>query len=161
MSFIKCATPASLLDHHRIPSLTAAICVSPLCLGGMNSGEAWKTTLSECTKETAFAMLDHFYAQDGNFIDTTVNGEIGESEEWIKEGGVPDKMVVPTKFTAIQITEREKEGGNRCKSHCGVLDNEEKVSQVLEAIAERNNPVLPIISIVIAGRKISYLESDI
>ncbi|KAI2482015.1 alcohol dehydrogenase [Pyrenophora tritici-repentis] len=123
MSFIKPATPASLLGYHRILSPTAAVRVSPLCLGGMNFGEAWKTTLGECTKETVFAMLDYFYEQGGNFIDTAVNYQFGESEEWIgewmEERDVRDEMVVATKFTGMQITEREKEGGNRCKSNYG------------------------------------------
>jgi len=123
MSFIKPATPVSLLGRHRILSPTAAVRVSPLCLGGMNFGEAWKATLGECTKKTAFAMLDYFYKQGGNFIDTAVNYQFGESEEWIgewmEESGVRDEMVVATKFTGMQITEREKEGGTRCKSNYG------------------------------------------
>ncbi|KAI4715172.1 hypothetical protein J4E89_000859 [Alternaria sp. Ai002NY15] len=113
----------SLLGRHRILSPTAAVRVSPLCLGGMNFGEAWKATLGECTKETAFAMLDYFYEQGGNFIDTAVNYQFGESEEWIgewmEERGVRDEMVLATKFTGMQITEREKEGGARCKSNYG------------------------------------------
>jgi aryl-alcohol dehydrogenase-like predicted oxidoreductase len=36
----------------------------------MNFGEAWKGFLGECSKETAFQMMDHFYEQGGNFIDT-------------------------------------------------------------------------------------------
>ncbi|KAI4960874.1 hypothetical protein J4E86_002500 [Alternaria arbusti] len=123
MSFINPAAPASLLGRHRILSPTAAVRVSPLCLGGMNFGEAWKATLGECTKETAFAMLDYFYEQGGNFIDTAVNYQFGESEEWIGEWmevrGVRDEMVLATKFTGMQITEREKEGGARCKSNYG------------------------------------------
>jgi len=123
MSFINLAVPVSLLGRHRVLSPTAAVRVSPLCLGGMNFGEAWKATLGECTKETAFAMLDYFYEQGGNFIDTAVNYQFGESEEWIgewmEERGVRDEMVLATKFTGMQITEREKEGGARCKSNYG------------------------------------------
>ena len=29
--------------------------------------------MGECNKETAFAMLDYFYEQGGNFIDTANN----------------------------------------------------------------------------------------
>jgi aryl-alcohol dehydrogenase-like predicted oxidoreductase len=36
----------------------------------MNFGEAWKSFLGECSKETSFKILDHFYSQGGNFIDT-------------------------------------------------------------------------------------------
>lgn len=36
----------------------------------MNFGDNWKEFLGECTKETAFEMLDFFYDNGGNFIDT-------------------------------------------------------------------------------------------
>jgi len=36
----------------------------------MNFGTAWKEIMGECSKETAFAMMDYFYEQGGNFIDT-------------------------------------------------------------------------------------------
>ena len=38
--------------------------------GAMNFGEAWKAFLGECSKETSFQMMDFFYEQGGNFIDT-------------------------------------------------------------------------------------------
>ena len=87
----------------------------------MNFGEAWKASLGECSKETVFAMLDYFYEQGGNFIDTAVNYQFGESEQWIGEWMekryVRDEMVLATKFTGMQITEKEKEGSARCKSN--------------------------------------------
>lgn len=49
---------------------TTSVYVSPICLGGLNFGEAWKDRLGACSKETAFEILDYFYEQDGNFIDT-------------------------------------------------------------------------------------------
>lgn len=55
--------PSSLLGYHRILSPTAGVRVSPLCLGGANFGDSWKGILGECTKETAFAMLDYFWDQ--------------------------------------------------------------------------------------------------
>ena len=60
--------PASLLGYHRILSPTAGVRVSPLCLGAMNFGDAWKQFLGECDKENSFAMLDFFYENGGNFI---------------------------------------------------------------------------------------------
>lgn len=39
----------------------------------MNFGENWKQALGECTKETAFEMLDFFHENGGNFIDTANN----------------------------------------------------------------------------------------
>ncbi|KAH4044830.1 hypothetical protein HBI73_167040 [Parastagonospora nodorum] len=121
MSFIVNAKPVSLLGRHRLLSPSAAVRVSPLALGAMNFGTAWKESLGECSKETAFEILDCFYEQGGNWIDTAVNYQFGESEEWIGEWmearGVRDEMVVATKFTGMQITEREKQGSSAIKSN--------------------------------------------
>jgi aryl-alcohol dehydrogenase-like predicted oxidoreductase len=38
----------------------------------MNFGDAWTAFMGECSKETAFQMLDEFWDQGGNFIDTYV-----------------------------------------------------------------------------------------
>ncbi|KAF2686217.1 Aldo/keto reductase [Lentithecium fluviatile CBS 122367] len=106
MAFPPPPKPVSLLGRHRILSPTAGVRVSPLCLGAMNFGDAWKDMLGECNKETSFAMLDHFYSQGGNFIDTAVNYQFGESEQWLGEWmevrGRRDEMVIATKFTGSQ-----------------------------------------------------------
>lgn len=60
----------SLLDFQRILSPTAGIRVSPLCLGAMNFGDAWVDLMGKCDKKTTFEILDYFYEQGGNFIDT-------------------------------------------------------------------------------------------
>jgi aryl-alcohol dehydrogenase-like predicted oxidoreductase len=102
-------TPASALGRHRILSPNAGVRVSPLCLGAMNFGDVWKDLLGECSKETAFAMLDYFYSQGGNFIDTAVNYQQGQSEEWLGEWmelhGRRDEMVIATKFTGSQTNQ--------------------------------------------------------
>ena len=114
MSFVTPKPPLSLLGRHRILSPTAAARVSPLCLGAMNFGTAWNKMLGECSKETSFEILDFFYEQGGNFIDTAVNYQYGESEdwlgEWMEERGRRDEMVIATKFTGMQVTQREKDG---------------------------------------------------
>jgi aryl-alcohol dehydrogenase-like predicted oxidoreductase len=106
MAFPPPPKPTSVLGRHRILAPTAGVRVSPLCLGAMNFGNAWKDSLGECTKETAFAMLDYFYSQGGNFIDTAVNYHFGESEqwlgEWIETRGRRDEIVIATKFTGGQ-----------------------------------------------------------
>ncbi|KAG0650620.1 Norsolorinic acid reductase A [Hyphodiscus hymeniophilus] len=103
MSFTLPPKPKNGLGYHRMLSPTAAVRVSPLCLGAMNFGESWKDFMGECTKETAEEMLDLFYENGGNFIDTANNYQKGESEKWIgdwmKKRGVRDQMVVATKFT--------------------------------------------------------------
>nr|POE93022.1 norsolorinic acid reductase a [Quercus suber] len=69
----------------------------------MNFGEAWKAYLGPCSKDTAFEMLDFFYDQGGNFIDTANNYQGEESEtwigEWMNKHGNRDEMVIATKFT--------------------------------------------------------------
>lgn len=61
---------ASLLEFHRVMSPTAGVRVSPLCLGAMNFGDAWQDFMGKCDKKTTFEILDYFYQQGGNFIDT-------------------------------------------------------------------------------------------
>ena len=59
--------------------------------------------MGECDKAQSFEMLDYFYANGGNFIDTANNYQGEESEvwigEWMKEKGNRDEMVIATKFT--------------------------------------------------------------
>lgn len=119
--------PVTPLAKHRILSPTAAIRVSPLCLGAMNFGDAWKDYMGECTKETASEMLDFFYESGGNFVDTANNYQNDESEmwigEWMEKRGVRDQMVIATKFTTDYHKYQAKEGallsnytGNSSKS---------------------------------------------
>ncbi|KAB8072347.1 NADP-dependent oxidoreductase domain-containing protein [Aspergillus leporis] len=95
--------PASLLGYHRVLAPSAGIKVSPLCLGTMNFGTTWNEFMGECSKEQSFAILDAFYKQGGNFLDTANNYQQEESEiwlgEWMKERGNRDQMVVATKYT--------------------------------------------------------------
>lgn len=60
----------SVLGRHRVLAPSAGVKVSPICLGAMNFGNAWKDFMGECSKETAWEMLDYFYDMGGNFIDT-------------------------------------------------------------------------------------------
>lgn len=95
--------PKSPLARYRLLSPTAAVKVSPLCLGAMNFGNAWKTTLGECDQSTTESILDFFFEQGGNFIDTANNYQFQESEkwlgEWMKKRGNRDEMVLATKYT--------------------------------------------------------------
>ena len=51
----------------------------------MNFGQAWKHLLGDVSKETAFEIMDHFYEQGGNFIDTANGYQAEEPETWIGE----------------------------------------------------------------------------
>ena len=65
--------PKSLLGYHRQLAPTAAVKVSPLCLGAMGFGESWKDIMGSCDKKASFELLDYFYRNGGNFIDTYVS----------------------------------------------------------------------------------------
>ncbi|KAI0594385.1 aldo/keto reductase [Biscogniauxia sp. FL1348] len=95
--------PTSPLARYRILSPTASLRVSPLCLGGMSFGEAWKSWMGAVDQKTVEEILDFFYAQGGNFVDTSNNYQAEESEkwigEWMKKRGVRDQMVIATKYS--------------------------------------------------------------
>ncbi|KAI0459518.1 aldo/keto reductase [Xylaria acuta] len=104
MSWLPTAPPPkSPLARYRILSPTASVRVSPLCLGGMNFGDSWKQSMGACDQYTTNQILDFFYDNGGNFIDTSSNYQFEESEiwigEWMKKRGVRDQMVIATKYT--------------------------------------------------------------
>jgi aryl-alcohol dehydrogenase-like predicted oxidoreductase len=126
MSFPSAKEPKSNLGYHRLLAPSAAVRVSPLCLGAMNFGESWKAMMGECNKETSFEMLDYFYDQGGNFIDTANAYQAGESEqwlgEWMEQRGIRDEMVLATKYTTDTYMMKKPDGlhsnftGNHTKS---------------------------------------------
>lgn len=95
---------ARIMSAHRQLAPSASVRVSPLCLGAMTFGESQQYRYGEITKETAFAMLDRFFAAGGNFIDTANVYQNGESEqwlgEWMKARGNRDQIVLATKYTS-------------------------------------------------------------
>ena len=98
------AEPAkSPLAKYRLLSPTASLRVSPLCLGGMSFGDAWEEYMGKTDQQTVENILDHFYSQGGNFIDTSSNYQFQQSEQWIGEWmekrGNRDQMVIATKFS--------------------------------------------------------------
>lgn len=80
------------------------------------------------TKEQTFELLDYYYAQGGNFIDTANNYQAEESETWIGEWlaacpEVRDQLVIATKYTTNFSSHRGfdnkthiNSGGNGIKS---------------------------------------------
>ncbi|KAL2282487.1 hypothetical protein FJTKL_10576 [Diaporthe vaccinii] len=95
--------PKGPLNRYRLLSPSASLRVSPLCLGAMNFGNAWESYMGACDQRTTEGILDYFYEQGGNFIDTANNYQFGESEmwigEWMKKRGNRDEMVIATKYT--------------------------------------------------------------
>ena len=129
--------PVSPLGYHRILSPTAAVKVSPICLGGISIGSSWGEIFGE--NEDADRLLDAYYALGGNFIDTsnTYNSEASEKliGEWMEKRGVRDQMVIATKYSAgYRAYNREAEPlqsnftGNSAKSmHVSVRDSLRKL----------------------------------
>ncbi|KAI1409937.1 Aldo/keto reductase [Hypoxylon sp. FL1857] len=60
--------------------------------------------MGTCDKESSFELLDYFYSQGGNFIDTANNYQGGESEiilgEWMKTRDNRSEIVLATKYTS-------------------------------------------------------------
>jgi aryl-alcohol dehydrogenase-like predicted oxidoreductase len=106
MSFFTPIKSNGPLDRHRILSKTAGVRVSPLCLGSMSLGNSWKERLSGGTsQEQSFELLDYFFKQGGNFIDTAGNYQDDESEmhigAWMKARNNREEIVLATKFTSL------------------------------------------------------------
>ncbi|KAL7948795.1 NADP-dependent oxidoreductase domain-containing protein [Trichoderma barbatum] len=125
--------PKSLLGFHRQLAPTAAVKVSPLCLGGMGFGTAWENIMGSCDKEASFELMDYFYSQGGNFIDTAGNYQGGESEaiigEWMKTRDNREEMIVATKYTSAW---RSAEEGTRIQSNYGG-NNKKSLTVSIEA----------------------------
>lgn len=58
------------LARYRLLAPACGLRVSPLALGAMSIGQAWKGDLGSMTKEESFKLLDAYVERGGNFIDT-------------------------------------------------------------------------------------------
>ncbi|KZT58600.1 Aldo/keto reductase [Calocera cornea HHB12733] len=132
--------PKTALGEYRLLSPSAGIRVSPLCLGAMSIGDAWKEGLmgDGMDKKGAFEFLDLFWESGGNFIDTANNYQDEQSErwigEWMKERKNRNEIVIATKFTTGYRKPRKTDKiavnytGNSSKSlHISVADSLEKL----------------------------------
>lgn len=63
--------PKSALGHYRLLSPTAGVHVSPIQLGAMSIGDKWASTgMGSMDRESSFKLLDAYFDNGGNFIDT-------------------------------------------------------------------------------------------
>ena len=83
--FAPAPEPPTELGRYRVLSSTAGVRVSPLQLGAMSIGNAWKEFMGSMDKKTSFALLDAFVEAGGNFIDTANNYQDEQSETWLGE----------------------------------------------------------------------------
>jgi len=106
MALFAPAPPApSKLGRYRNLSPSAAVNVSPLCLGGMSIGDKWGPFgYGAMDKEASFKLLDAFFDNGGNFIDTANNYQDETSEafigEWMEKRNIRDQVVIATKYSA-------------------------------------------------------------
>ncbi|KAF5335278.1 hypothetical protein D9611_011761 [Ephemerocybe angulata] len=125
--FTPSEAPISKLGHLRQLSSRAGVHVSPFQLGGMSIGESsWaKVGMGEMSKESSFALLDAFWDNGGNFIDTAGNYQDGTSEkfigEWAEARGIRNHLVIATKYSSCRWLEphsvaRAAHTGNSAKS---------------------------------------------
>jgi len=62
VSALPMAGPAkSPLARYRLLAPSASVRVSPLCLGAMNFGNAWKDYMGTCDQRATESILDFFY----------------------------------------------------------------------------------------------------
>ena len=117
--------PKSALHRHRQLAPSASVRVSPLCLGAMGFGDANAARMGQCSKDTAFEILDHFVSKGGNFIDTANSYQDEQSEMWL--GGWMasrknrDELVLATKYSSSYKSYdkgkiQSNYGGNGAKS---------------------------------------------
>lgn len=158
--FAPAPEPKSALGYHRILSSTSGVRVSPLCLGAMNFGDAWEAFMGKCDKKTTFEMLDFFYEQGGNFIDTANNYQDEQSEmwigEWMEARGNRSEMVIATKFTTgFRKAHADKEKvqsnfqGNHAKSlHVSLNASLKKLkTDYIDIVSSPDRPGVTIMSI--------------
>ena len=59
------------LGRYRLLSPNAGVHVSPIILGGMSIGDKWTSRgMGSMDKESSFKLLDAYFDNGGNFIDT-------------------------------------------------------------------------------------------
>ncbi|KAJ5812697.1 hypothetical protein N7447_009720 [Penicillium robsamsonii] len=94
--------PKTLLGRHRVLSPNAGVRVSPICLGGMSLTNTWEGFMGKADDPSK--ILDAFFEQGGNFIDTANIYQLEESEKvigsWMEQRGNRDQMVIATKYSA-------------------------------------------------------------
>jgi aryl-alcohol dehydrogenase-like predicted oxidoreductase len=66
--------PPTKLGVYRTLSPLAGVHVSPLQFGAMSIGDKWEALgMGSMDKETSFKLLDAYFDNGGNFIDTANN----------------------------------------------------------------------------------------
>ncbi|EAU91209.1 arylalcohol dehydrogenase [Coprinopsis cinerea okayama7 len=104
MSFPPAPPPKTALGRYRQLAPVAGVHVSPLALGAMSIGDKWdRLGMGSMNKEQSFKLLDAYFDNGGNFIDTANNYQDETSEmfigEWAEKRGIRDQLFIATKYT--------------------------------------------------------------
>ncbi|KAF8814291.1 arylalcohol dehydrogenase [Phlegmacium glaucopus] len=95
--------PKTGLARYRVLSPNAGVHVSPIQLGAMSIGDKWESLMGSMDKESSFKLLDAYFDNGGNFIDTANNYQDGSSEmfigEWAEARGIRDQLFIATKYS--------------------------------------------------------------
>jgi len=96
--------PKTALGHYRLLSPNAGVHVSPIQLGAMSIGDKWSSLgMGSMDKESSFKLLDAYFDNGGNFIDTANNYQDESSEifigEWAEAREIRDQLFIATKYT--------------------------------------------------------------
>ncbi|KAF8986308.1 NADP-dependent oxidoreductase domain-containing protein [Cyathus striatus] len=119
--------PPSKLGRYRLLSPTAGVHVSPLQLGAASIGDKWGGIgWGATSKEDSFKLLDTFFDNGGNFIDTANLYQDETSEmfigEWAEKRGIRDQLFIASKYSANHkkpnpsIQQKIMYAGNNAKS---------------------------------------------
>jgi aryl-alcohol dehydrogenase-like predicted oxidoreductase len=71
--FAPAPKPKTALGYYRLLSPNAGVHVSPIQLGAMSIGDKWAAGMGSMDKESSFKLLDAYFDNGGNFIDTSNN----------------------------------------------------------------------------------------
>ncbi|KAF9479449.1 arylalcohol dehydrogenase [Pholiota conissans] len=102
--FAPAPPPKTGLGRYRVLSPNAGVHVSPIQLGALSIGEKWADIgLGAMNKENSFKLLDAYFDNGGNFIDTANNYQNETSEmfvgEWAEKRGIRDQLFIATKYS--------------------------------------------------------------
>ncbi|PPQ85282.1 hypothetical protein CVT25_010054 [Psilocybe cyanescens] len=102
--FVPPPPPPTGLGRYRVLSSTAGVHVSPLQLGAMSIGDKWEELgMGSMDKGSSFKLLDAYFDNGGNFIDTANFYQDETSEmfigEWAETRGIRDQLFIATKYS--------------------------------------------------------------
>jgi len=110
--------PGSNLCNYRVLG-RSGLRVSPLCLSTFAFGKEWGAMIGEMEKMQAKEVFLKYVELGGNFIDTALNYQQGQSTkwlgEWIKEKGNRDSLVIAAKYSLTLDPDDVNSGGNHRK----------------------------------------------